>query len=483
VRGHWAHWRAISLLVVLTGCIRQPEITGLYGEPESAIETAVDCSGLSQAPWPSNWWELYEDPQLNCLIEWAIQTHPNILRAQGAMLQALAAKGTARADLFPEIDLGSTVYRWEYSLNGPFGSAINPTVPTAAGAAAFSGFPHLFTDYDLFTTTTWTLDIWGKYRHLVAAADGEVMARQAELGYAQVTLAISVALAYFQTQAILRRLEVANQLLCAQQMLTNLVSARVEHGLDTQLQVDAQVQQLAAIQEQQTQIQLALETTLHGLESLIGCWDLQVDLVQLDPDRLPLPESLPLDWLGHRLDLMAHRARVEAAAHTIKAARADYYPNVDLLGVFGLDSITLNKWLSSDSYHMQWGAAVNLPVFDFGRRRSRVEGREADYIVAVQDYNGTLLQAVQQVLDSISKVRRTGEVLVEAASQRQAARNLYELTEQRVNRGLDTQLQLVEATSSYLQVEDHYLVAQLQRLEAQMALVQAVGGGAGGYGD
>jgi NodT family efflux transporter outer membrane factor (OMF) lipoprotein len=462
--------------------MRQPTISGLDDEPQPVLSQAVEAAHLPEGYWPANWWELYGDPQLTEFIETAIAESPDLKRAYGVVLQAWAARGTERTNLFPNTSLGTRIHRVEYSLNGPFGAALNPmSIPGATGSGSGTFFPHIYWDYDLTANLQWTLDIWGRYRQLVAQAEGQVVAAEAEMEYARVTLGVNVAKAYFQLQTAMRRLNVNERLLQAQRQLLYVIQQRLERGLDTGLTLDLQVQSLTAQETTLLDIQLEVEQARHRLAMLMGGhWEVEVKPTNINY-HLPIPDDLPAEWLGHRLDLVAARANVISAAHGIKAAKLEYLPNINLNSVWGLETITLHKWIQGHSFHADYGPAITLPLFTFGRIKWDIRGQEANYEVAVQTYNSTLIQAVQQVLDALSRIRLTADALASSSRQLKAYSDTYQLTQQRVTHGLDTDVSLLQAATAWLTQENQYLIVLDQQLQAQVDLVNAIGGGSAPY--
>ena len=131
------------------------------------------------------------------------------------------------------------------------------------------------------------------------------------------------------------------------------------------------------------------------------------------------PTVLPADLLGRRADVSAARWRMEAATHGVDAAKAQFYPNVNLTAFIGLSSIGLNRLMEAGSQQWGVGPAIHLPIFDAGRLRAQLNARTADLDAAVESYNGAVLEAVRETADQLEarqSVQRQREQQAQAAS-------------------------------------------------------------------
>jgi outer membrane protein TolC len=118
-----------------------------------------------------------------------------------------------------------------------------------------------------------------------------------------------------------------------------------------------------------------------------------------------LPEALPADLLGRRADISAARWRIEAATRDVDAARAQFYPNINITAFVGLSSVGLDRVLRSGSEQYGAGPAIHLPIFDAGRLRANLRGKASDLDLAIESYNGTVVDAVHDVADQLGSLQ------------------------------------------------------------------------------
>jgi NodT family efflux transporter outer membrane factor (OMF) lipoprotein len=195
---------------------------------------------------------------------------------------------------------------------------------------------------------------------------------------------------------------------------------------------------------------------------------------------LALPSALPADLLGRRPDIVASRWRVEAAAKDADAARADFYPNINLLLFAGLQAITFTHFLESGSRALGIGPAVHLPIFDGGRLRGNLGAKYADFDAAAEQYNQALADALREVADQVAAWRSIEGQEAEVGAALAAAQAAYDLSLARYRAGLTNYLTVL-TTESQL-TSQRVLAAELRarRLESAIGLARALGGGYGG---
>jgi outer membrane protein TolC len=232
------------------------------------------------------------------------------------------------------------------------------------------------------------------------------------------------------------------------------------------------------------------ENLVQGLEYLDRSWRYRMSaLIGSDPDHaadlptpslnahLPhLPANLPLGWLAHRPDVAALRSRVEATADQSDAAKADFYPNLDLRLMVGLETLDLGTLLHANSLSASVGPALHLPIFNTNTLRAKLGMREADYASAVATYNHTILEAARQAVDAyalIASLERRSLALQHALKE---TRQTYALAQQRQELGLAGLLDTLEADSAVRGQQLNDIETQAARLRARVALFKALGG-------
>ena len=192
---------------------------------------------------------------------------------------------------------------------------------------------------------------------------------------------------------------------------------------------------------------------------------------------LAVPSQLHADWLGRRADIVAARWRVEAARGEVDVARAQFYPNINLAGFLGFQSLGFGNLLKGDSFQWSVGPAVRLPIFEGGRLRANLAGRSADVDAAVESYNATVIEAMREVADQAQAVQATARQQREQARALQAAEGAYDIARQRYGAGLGNFLNVLSAETSVLAQRRQHADLLAQALQGQVGVAQAMGGG------
>jgi NodT family efflux transporter outer membrane factor (OMF) lipoprotein len=186
---------------------------------------------------------------------------------------------------------------------------------------------------------------------------------------------------------------------------------------------------------------------------------------------------VPADLLGHRPDIVAQRLRVEAASKEIASQKAAFYPNVNLMAFVGLQSLGGANLLSAASRTLGVAPAVTLPIFDAGRLRAELAGKDADYDIAVEQYNQALANAMRDVVDQLVSFKSLDEQRAQERIAAATTREAYDLALLRYREGLGNYLQVLSAEQPMLAQQSLDADLRARALELSIDLVRALGGG------
>jgi NodT family efflux transporter outer membrane factor (OMF) lipoprotein len=410
------------------------------------------------------WWRAWGDPGLDRLMEQALARNPRLVEALARVDAARAAAAAARGDALPRASLDGGGQYQRFS-----NRSIYP--PPFGGGHYWMG--------SVQGNLSWDLDFWGRQKALIAqAAAGEAAAA---LDAAAARLALTGALA--ETYVALHRahalLDVAERAVAQRERLLGLVRRRVAAGIDSRIEEKQAEGQLALARVARQQAAADREVTVHALAALSGegaAAYAGIGRPALSPETvLPLPAGLPADLLARRPDVLAARARVEAALSGTAAARAAFYPNVNLAAFAGWQAIGLSHLLSPSARVYGAGPAIHLPLFD-ARLGPNLDGATAEAELAVAAYNGAVLGAVQQVADRLTAI---GSLDAELADQRralEAAEEAFALAERRYGGGLATYLAVLSAETQLLEARRQRAALEAQQAIERIRLLVAVGG-------
>lgn len=435
--------------------------------PGDATPGATAAGQDSNAVVPE-WWREFGDQQLNGLIAQASQAsrgNPSLQLVQARLARARAASGVADAALLPQLNGAIDLTHQLFTQNGA-------VPPPLAGTQGDSGTLQL--------SAGWELDFFGKYRAALDGALGTVKAAEADVQAARILLGTHVARGYFQVLRLNDQLVVARRTLAQREETLSLVRDRVNAGLDSRLELK---QSEGALPEARQQIEALLEQqklAWNALSALTGQPNGAVALVNrplIAIKQIANVTSMPANLLGRRADIMAARWRVEAARQDIGSAKAQFYPNINLMAFAGFSSIGLNRLLDAGS--LQWGVgpALRLPLFDGGRLRANLAGKTADYDAAVESYNAVVIDAIHDVADQLVSVKSVARQQLEQQAAQLALESAFEISLQRYKAGLGNYLNVLATETPLLNQRRLAVDLTARALDGQVALIRAIGGG------
>jgi NodT family efflux transporter outer membrane factor (OMF) lipoprotein len=457
-----------TTLVASGGCAQLPRMHPSPAVKELTQLGSAQSFSAPEAAWPGDgWWHVYEDPQLDALIQQALRESPDLDLAQARLGAATGAAQVAGATRMPEVTGNVMLNEGRQSYNY--------LIPPQA-------LPHGWNDYGLATLNlTWELDFWGKNRSALAAALSEQRAAEVEIAQTRLILSTSVASAYAGLLDLYTLRDNASETLALREKTVALFRQRHQFGLETL----ASVRQLEARQA-------AAQGELLALEERIGLQNNAIAaLVGAGPDRglaitrptaqfvgsQGLPSNLASELLGRRPDIIAARLRTEAAARRIDERKAGFYPSVNLIALIGVQSLGIHNLTQSGSEIGSAGPAVSLPIFNTQRLQGQLRGARAEYDASVATYNATLSNALRQVSDAATSRKSLDGELSASRAAVAAAAEAHEIVSKRYQGELATYLDVLTAEDALISARRSEAELETRALILDVALVRALGGG------
>ena len=456
---------ALSTLVALAGCASHAGIEphAVPIDPRSLGVEMADTAGLE---WPgTRWWERFDDPRLNDLVERALHGNPTLAISEARLAKARSFAQAADAVLVPGVAGSLAATRQRYSANDLFPPPIAGSVRTGI-AMRFDA--------------TWELDVFGRNRALLDATLGQVRAARADLQAARVLLSTEVARTWFQLSRLVALQALATDTLRQHAQLRELVAQRVRAGLDTAVELRQTEAALAEAVGQRESLDEQATLARHALAALT--FQPADALATLSPGlprnaRHVDGERIGADLLGRRADIVAARWRIEAALRDRDAAVTEFFPDLNLAAFAGFSSLGFTDWLTAASRIWGVGPALRLPVFDAGRLRANLGGKTADLDAAVATYNATVVGAVREASDHLASLQSLARQQVQQGAAREAAESAHALALQRYRAGLASYVAVLSAESGVLVQRRNAIELTARSIDLELALVRALGGG------
>lgn len=473
--------RQLFLLILLTSLLlsscnlslpRHEQVRNLGTLPSMQHTTQKQLAKkqpFKQGKWPTaDWWTMYQSPQLNQLIDQALATNPSIQEIRSRVLAAKQESIIAGSALYPLLYF-DTDYTKLYSSKYGIFRAFNPKFPLSSYLSLLS------------LTFRYEFDFWGKYHHLFFAAIGQAKALEAESAEVVLITTTALAQAYFAYQTNCMRKTRYQQLVDVRTNLAKLNDLLLNKGLSSALSPFLAYERANEAQKLLVSINEEIEVDKHLINILAGRGpDTPITstkpLAKL-PKRLTIPQTLSVDLLARRPDLMAQIWRAKALADKTGAAMADYYPDINIIGLLGLESVKWQKLFNHSSGTGLLVPALSLPLYTAGAIGANINATKAQFDAAIADYNKLLLQSTQEVLDALVFAQSMYQQKQQQVAIVNDAKKRYELTALREKMGLDNQLDKYYLQEEVIEKELTDLLLLYNQYVASVKLTKALGGG------
>lgn len=432
----------------------------------AAIQAAAEGEA-AQAAWPKEaWWRALNDPQLDRLLARALEGNPGLKASQARVRQAQALAGAAEASTLPRVDGSAVIDRERYSAHS--------TVPAPlAGNYATKNTVNLTASYDL--------DLWGRNRDALAAALHDAQMAAAEAQMVKLALETAIVHSYIQLANAWAMQDAVAASLQQRQQILELTRRRRDAGLASDIDVASIETTLPAGRREREQAAESVALLRNQLAALIGQGPGDGDAIARPMPVLTsaavLPSALPAELVARRPDLAAQRWRVEAAARRIGVARADFYPNINLVAFAGFQALGFSRLLDAHSATRGVAPAVGLPIFEGGRLRGQLGSQNALYDMAVEQYNATLVQALAEVANAVTQARSVDQQQQLAEKALASASKAHALADRAFRAGMTDALSVLQARLTLLEEQRQMVQVQTRRLDSYAALMAALGGG------
>ena len=457
----------LASALALSACGAPPPLasTPLASAPPQADSALLAGEG---ADFPAEaWWRGWGDPALDQLIDEALQNSPDMAVAAARVRAADAMTAQAGGALLPAIGAEASIGGTKQSENLGIPPAFVPKGVLDTGKLALS----LGLD----------LDLWGKGRAQLAAARGEAQAARADLAQARLLLASGVALAWGDLARVEASRRIALATLDADRQLEELTAQRQRQGLDNQADLALARARSAGSARAVAALDEAGLLVRGRIAALLGAGPGRAErLPQPAPDlgrAVRAPDALAASLVARRPDLTAARLRAESGAQRVRAARAAFFPDINLAAVAGLQSLGIDQLLDGGSSFANFGPALSLPLFAGGQPKGRHDAARAGYDEAVARYNGALVGAFREVADALAQQRTQREQLAQARIGAAAARQAADLARLRYRAGLANLLQVLAAEDSARSASLAVAELETRGFQIDVMLVKALGGG------
>jgi multidrug efflux system outer membrane protein len=459
----------LGVCALLGGCTVGPK----YQRATAPVPAKWDVSEPWRESAPKDavakgeWWSVFHDDELGALEKQALDANQTIKISAARLEQARASAAVQISTQFPTLSTSPTAERQRLSGNRPSSSNFRVTGPVSQ------------TSISLPFTVGYEVDLFGRRRRSIEAAQASYQASAADLENVRLVITAEVAGDYFTLRQLDTEMGILNRTVQTLQKGLQLVDSRHKGGVASGLDVAQEETLLNTTRTQAILLQQQRKQFEDAIAVLIGkpAPDFHLAIGELKDVPLALDAGLPSDLLERRPDIAEAERQMAVANAQIGIARAAYYPSLNLFGNGGWQAADIAKLANVQSVFWAVGANVAESIFTGGSRRAQVQFANAGYDASVAFYRDSVLNAFREVQDDV-----TGLTVLDQANQSQqqavdAARRTLDIASSRYTGGLVSYLDVVSAQQNLLNNEQELAVIHGQRLVTSVLLVKALGGG------
>ncbi len=458
----------LSLLLgsslIISACSFAPD----YVQPKLEIPSnwTESAAMTTKQNVTATWWERFEDPTLNLLIQKTLAHNYDLLIAAENVSQAQSYIGVTRSALFPSISLGGTAQNAQRG-------AVSSSAQTSAQAFT-AGFQ-----------AAWELDFWGKFRNANNAARQQLFASEYTQESLKLILTAQTAIAYFNLLSLDEQLEVSYRTLATREESLRIYTAQYNEGLINELDYLRASTEVDVVRATIAQLLYQVDNAETALQVLAGASPKEIfeseierakSLTQIPP--IPqLPNGVPSELLLRRPDILAAEAGLRSANFQVGVAKSYWFPSISLTGMLGFESSELSRLFTPASDAWTYGGSLLTPIFQAGKIYNNVKISESQMRAAALTYQKTVQTAFKEMHTALSVQKHISSVVKSFEHIVESLTNAVELAQIRYDNGYASYLEVLDAQRSLFDAEIQLANARASQLSTIVNICMALGGG------
>ena len=450
---------SLVAVAILSGCSMAPTLETPQIELPQAHTNAVSIEQM--------WWKQFNDPILNTLIEEALNNNADIKLSALRVLKARQAYGLSDSALYPTLNA---------TAGGSKQQTSDETYPNKEKGGA------RYKDFNLGLTLGYEIDFWGKLSSQADSNWASYLSTKAAAQTVRNTLINEIILAYFNLASLDERIRVLDQTALAYQQSYEFRLKQYQLGSTNELlvnQTKAQYNNTLAAKETLLEAKKIQESALAILlgKSPAAFFNQSLQFSPTLPKPLSIPAGLPSSLLENRPDIAEALENLKSKNALIGVEKASYFPSISLTGSYGQQSDSLDNILKSSATRWSFGPSLSVPIFDFGRIKTRVAISETDLQSALVSYEQTVKKAYKEVSDALARQASAQNRIAFAKEEVDAYKKTYSLATTRYDVGATSSLEVIDAQKNLLNATLTLISTQQTLLASQAELFKALGGG------
>jgi outer membrane protein, multidrug efflux system len=473
---------AALLIACLSACKLGPNFVAPNEPTPRQFAESAPPANAAAAP-DSAWWKQFHDARLDQLEDQAASGNLGLKVAYLRILEARIQVQATRAQGLPSLNGTASYTREQLGLAGIVkskGQALSSAPPAVQDLITSLEQP--INLYQLGFDASWELDLFGKVRRSVEAADAQSREAVESKNDLLVSLQAEIAQTYFQLRAAQVLRQMTTTLIADQREVVELTSSRQQHGLGSEADVQTARAQLASLEAQLPQYEQSIASSSHALAVLCGQMPETFDAALGGAGELPappptVPVGIPSTLARRRPDIRGSEEALHAATAQVGVSVASLFPQVSLTGALGLRNTDTRYLFDWASKFYSAGPSISVPIFNGGALQASVRLSRAEAAAAALSYRSTVLNALQEVEDGLSSLREDAQRYASLNTTVAADQRALDINIDAYRHGLVTYVTVLTLQLQTVQARQQLAQAELTQIIDLIKLCKALGGG------
>ncbi|OUS25672.1 hypothetical protein A9Q98_11865 [Thalassotalea sp. 42_200_T64] len=426
--------------------------------PSWQVNNDVAQAGSSIATL--DWQSFYQDPALQSFIQQALDNNIDLRIASERVYRSQIGLIASGAQFLPNFDMTFDGDREKTS-------------------KALTTTPKIDNEFKWTANVSWEIDLWGKLRRSNEADIANVQASQAEFYGSRISLIAQVAELYYIIQDAQNQIQLTNNNIVAREKSKRITELRHQQGIISGLDVSQSNVELMQEKLKLPALHNSLSSSMYQLSILLDQSPKKLNIPERDPNNLDqkvLPVGLPSELLKRRPDIIAQERRLHAVTSAIGVAKADYFPNISLVGNFGAKSLEIDDLLD-DAEYWEVGADISMPLFNWGKTTANVDRAKSEYREAILNYRKAIFIAFRESAEAIENVDKNRTEYYLKRDLLAATNEYLRIANLRYNNGVISYIDVLDAQRNQAQSQQDFSAAAQSLQTSFVGLYKTLGGG------
>lgn len=459
-----------------------------YKAPEKEICETWASDGVSTEAVTVAWWEQFEDPLLSKYMRTAQECNHDVLTATSNILQARALRQIVASSFFPQLSADVSAIKTYFSKNGPV-FAIGPSVGSVPGTVSSTTglpfslqIPQIQNLYNALIDASWEVDIFGKTRRAVEAANAEIGSAIESRNDTLISVLAEIGSNYMELRSSQAQEKLVIENIALLEKKSFLVRKQLEAGYINRTDDETIQAMLASEKSQLPNIKAEIYRNIYAISVLTGSMP-EVLISELSSSK-PLPRPPENIAIGLRSDLLRRRPDIRKAERDLARATANigvavasFFPTITLIGDGGLQSLMIKNLFSSGSRTWAVGGDFNMPIFQGGRLMGNLKAKKAETAAKAHQYQQVVLNAFQEAESAVISYIQDVKVSRERGHVVDRYEEVVRLSKEKHLKGLVSLLNLLDAERQLNEALQALLNSNRTQLLNLVFLYKALGGG------